>query len=204
MTRAVIAVRTFVATSVGVATASRVLTLFRSFSAAAMGMVSVPVKYVRLAVKSATAIGMATASRFADLFRSFSAAAVGNSAMTRAVIAVRTFVANLVGLARGDVQMPFTALNRITTGGPADWSPNNGAKTISGVVRDATGTAYAGATVELIRESDGFVAATTISGADGSYSFTRDTNDPYTYRVLAWEDTGTPTQGVSARGLVPV
>jgi hypothetical protein len=116
----------------------------------------------------------------------------------------KVFAATGVGQTKTRMDIPEEALDRITVGGPADYSGSSPIKSISGIVRDSTGTPYAGATVKLIRESDGYVAAVTTSGGDGSYSFTRDDLDPNTYLVLAWEDTGTPTQGVSARGLVPV
>lgn len=88
--------------------------------------------------------------------------------------------------------------------GLSDWPLNPPTKTISGVVRDSGGAPYAGATVRLIRESDGYVAGSTTSAADGTYTFARGGDDPSSYYVVAYEDTGTPTQGVSGRGLVPV
>lgn len=194
----------FAATGAGIVAAPLKWVRLAAKAAAGTGLATLQPNWVRLAPKAATAIGISTAGRRLEAFRAAAAGSVGFSTLTRAVIAVRTFAASAVGAARGDIEMPMAALNRITTGGPTDWSPNDGSKMISGVVRDAAGTAYDGATVQLVRESDGFVAATTTSAADGTYSFVRDTNDPYTYRVIAWEDTGTPTQGVSARGLVPV
>lgn len=125
-------------------------------------------------------------------------------AAARALIAARGFTVTTTPTTRLRLDVPEVALDRITTGGPIDWAPNNGAKTISGVVRDSAGTPYVGATVRLVRETDGYIAAATTSTTGGAYSFTRDAADPYTYVVLAFEDTGTPTQGVSARGLVPV
>jgi hypothetical protein len=192
------------ATAIGVATRQPNYVRLAAKTATAVGVATRQPNWIRLAAKSAAAVGVASYTRRIEAVRSFAATAIGIPSYTRAVIAVRTFAATALGVARGDIEIPMVALNRITSGGPTDWSPNNGAKTIAGVVRDSTGVAYAGATVQLVRESDGFVAATTTSAADGTYSFGRDINDPYTYRVLAFEDTGTPTQGVSARGLVPV
>lgn len=194
----------FTATATGISATPAKWVRLAAKSSTAVGVPTRQANWVRLAAKSATSTGVPTATRRIEAARVFAATSIGTSLMTRAVIAVRVFAATAIGVARGDIAMPLTALNRITSGGPVDWSPNDGAKTISGIVKDAAGVAYSGATVQLIRESDGFVAATATSAANGSYSFTRGTTDPYSYRVVAFEDTGTPTQGISARGLVPV
>jgi hypothetical protein len=222
MARRITAARSFAITAIGGAVYGRALIFARSFARTALGSPSMARRIIAArsfatsttgsanrilrvgAVRAATAIGTPTMARRITTTRISTVIGVGIAAFDRALIFGRTFVTTVAGVVRTRLDIPETALDRITTGGPTDWSPNNGAKIIAGVVRDSTGTPYAGASVQLIRETDGYVAAATISAADGSYSFTRDTNDPYTYRVLAWEDTGTPTQGMSARGLVPV
>lgn len=87
--------------------------------------------------------------------------------------------------------------------GSSDWPLTTPTKTISGVVRDSQGEPVAGALVKLVRGADDFVAGTAVSGVDGAYSFVRDAVDPNTYYVTAFEEEGTPTQGMSERGLVP-
>lgn len=78
-------------------------------------------------------------------------------------------------------------------------------KTIAGVVRNNDGSVFtAGATVLLVRDSDRKVVQVQVSAADGGYSFTRDTFDPYTYRVETLETSTTPAQqGSTPAGLVP-
>lgn len=74
---------------------------------------------------------------------------------------------------------------------------------VAGVVRDTNGNPVAGATVKLYRVSDDKMVQSTTSATDGSYSFVRDTYDPYTYYVLAYLTATPQTHGVTDRGLVP-
>lgn len=113
-----------------------------------------------------------------------------------------------VGAATGAMSSVLGAVGTVSIGGggaPEDYSPNDGLKAIADVVRHhETGALVAGATVKLVRDSDEFHAASTTSGADGAYSFARDTNDPHTYHVYVYyTDGATKIQGVSERGLVP-
>lgn len=122
------------------------------------------------------------------------------------VQAFRTF--NLVGdgTISGSADIPFP---NIPTGDcPSDWTPNDGLKAIAGTVLfhepPNQGNPVSGATVLLIRDSDGLLVATTLTDALGAYSFPRDTNDPYTYHVeVRWTDGGTPQQGLSEGGCAP-
>jgi hypothetical protein len=136
--------------------------------------------------------------------RVFSTSAIGVTGFVRAVILGRVITLNAVATVKTRLDIPEDALDRIIVGGPTDYAGSSPTKSISGVVRDSAGVPYVGATVKLIRESDGYVAAITTSTTGGAYSFTRDAADPNTYYVVAYEDTGTPTQGISARALVPV
>lgn len=48
-----------------------------------------------------------------------------------------------------------------------------------------TGATIAGLTVYLVRKVDGFQCASTVTDGSGAWSFVRDANDPYEYRVEA-------------------
>jgi hypothetical protein len=88
---------------------------------------------------------------------------------------------------------------------PADWPVNDGLKEIAADVffhePPNEGDPVAGATVNLIRDSDGLLIATTVTDGAGHYSFPRDSNDPYTYHV---EVRHLAQQGLSEAGCVPV
>jgi hypothetical protein len=106
------------ATAVGTAARQANYIRLASKSATAVGTAARQANYIRLASKSATAIGVPTFSRRAEIVRSFTATGLGVATpLVRAVIAVRTFAAQGAGVASGRVEMPFTALNRITGGG---------------------------------------------------------------------------------------
>lgn len=87
---------------------------------------------------------------------------------------------------------------------PPDWSPNDGLKSIAGDVffhePPNEGDPVPGATVTLIRDSDGTRITTTTTDASGHYDFPRDTDDPYTYHV---EVRYTNQQGLSEGGCPP-
>lgn len=123
------------------------------------------------------------------------------------VTASRTFNLTGDGVISGSADIPFPV---IPTGDcPSDWSPNDGLKAIAGTVLfhepPNQGNPVSGATVKLIRDSDGLLIASTTTDPLGAYSFPRDTNDPYTYHVeVNWTDGGTPQQGLSEGGCVPV
>lgn len=122
------------------------------------------------------------------------------------VTASRTFNLTGDGTISGSADIPFP---NIPTGDcPSDWSPNDGLKAIAGTVLfhepPNQGNPVSGATVKLIRDSDGLLIATTSTDGLGAYSFPRDTNDPNTYHVeVTWSDGGTPQQGLSEGGCAP-
>lgn len=85
-----------------------------------------------------------------------------------------------------------------------DWAIRQGTKTISGVIYGPGGSVVSGATVQLIREADNRVVATTTTNGAGQYSFVRDVDDPFTYQTKAFTAANAPQiHGVSDRGLAP-
>ena len=187
-------------TATGLAAMGRAAALNRSYATTATGVTALTRRTGK--TFTATAVGVAASTRRVTASRAFTAVAVGFTNLGRAVIAARTFTATAVGVASGRADIPLAVLGRISVGGPADYSPNDGAKSIAGLVRATAGGApVVGASVRLIRESDNFIAATTTSGAGGTYAFPRDGGDPNTYTVLVFS--GTATGGVSRRGVVP-
>lgn len=77
-------------------------------------------------------------------------------------------------------------------------------KQIAGIVKDQSGNPVEGAIVKLFRVADDAYIVQTVSDVNGEYSFVRDQNDPNAYFVVAYEEVGTPTQGVTIRNLLPV
>lgn len=136
----------------------------------------------------------------------------GTAAGSATVAGQASSVAGSTGTAAGTTTVTGLASIVLGTTGtvsvsaaPSDYAPNDEAKAIADIVRHhETGMGVSGATVTLVRDSDGFHAATTTSEGGGAYSFARDTNDPNTYHVYVYYlDGATKIQGVSERGLVP-
>ena len=144
---------------------------------------------------SATAgtTGSASGTCLVDGLASSVAGGVGSAGGTTAVSGLASIVLGTVG-----------SVN-IGSGGPADWPVISPMKTVAGaVLHHETGQPVVGATVRLIRDSDGLMCQSGTSGAGGSYSFDRDTDDPYAYHVSAdYTDGGTQVHGLTDRGLVP-
>jgi hypothetical protein len=222
-TRKITAARSFATTTTPTVAKAQALTAARSFATTttptvARGPFTIDLKDSRLAVTTTPTPAMAkvpgkravvTTTPTVALRRAltkipYAVTTTPTVTLGRALIAARTFAVTTTPTPRLRLDIPEVALDRIVVGGPADYSGSSPTKSISGIVRDSTGTPYVGATVKLIRESDGYVAATTTSTTGGAYTFTRDAADPNTYYVVAYEDTGTPTQGISARALTPV
>lgn len=85
-----------------------------------------------------------------------------------------------------------------------DYSGSDPTFSLTGTILTTAGAPIEGATVKLFRQSDDLMVASTTSAADGSYSFTRDSQDPYSYYVLSYEPIANPqTHGTSDRDLVP-
>lgn len=117
----------------------------------------------------------------------------------------KTLFASLAGTITS-VSAITRRIGRVLTGliGPTeDYAVQDPTRHVAGIVKDQAGTPVAGATVKLFRVADDAYIASTTSAADGSYSFTRDQNDPFTYFVVAYEEVGTPTQGLTVRNLNP-
>jgi hypothetical protein len=156
---------------------------------------------------SATGLGDATGAM------SSTGAMTGSASGSCTVTGLGSSVAGTVGTASGvgtatglaSIVLGTVGTVDIGGGGPADWPVTSPTKTISGtVLHHETGVAVSGATVRLIRDSDGLLCQSSTSDSDGSYSFDRDTDDPYTYHVSAdYDDSGTPVQGLTPRGLAP-
>lgn len=105
-----------VATMIGVASTAR-LVLLQAKVATMVGNAIAVQNYVRLAAKVATMVGVATSTKALEMFRSFSATMVGVASSSKSLILVRQFTATMIGVASTAIQMPQTALNRITGGG---------------------------------------------------------------------------------------
>lgn len=153
-----------------------------------------------------TGDGVLTSGRAAEVFKTFDLTGDGVVDAAPATGYARTFDLTGDGVITGSADIPFPNIPEGDC--PADWSPNDGAKSISGTVffhePPNQGDPVEGATVCLFRDSDGFKVGCTTTAADGSYSFPRDTNDPYTYHVeVNWTDGGTSQQGLSENGCVP-
>lgn len=109
------------------------------------------------------------------------------------------------GVISGSADIPFPDIPACAP----DWTPNDGLKAIAGTVLfhepPNQGDPVSSATVCLFRDSDGVRIECTTTAPDGSYSFPRDTNDPYTYHVeVNYENAGVKQQGLSEGGCVPL
>jgi hypothetical protein len=105
-------------------------------------------------------------------------------------------------IARAVKQRRF--LDEYPTGVNPDFAVTFPTKKIAGLVKTSTGDPIEGATVKLFRAQDDKMVQETTSAVDGSYEFLRDEFDPYIYFVVAYEEVGTPTQGLTIRNLSPV
>lgn len=119
------------------------------------------------------------------------------------IVAFLRSVNDLVGVADAPAKH-LTLSFSDTIGVASDWPASNPTRQIAGVaLNHETGEPVEGATLRLFRTSDDAIVQTTTSAADGSYSFARDADDPYTYYVTADLSAGTPVHGVTDRGLIP-
>lgn len=130
----------------------------------------------------------------------------GIPSLSKQSVLARVLTAVMNGIPSGAVKFPWSS---IPSGDcPADWTPNDGLKSIEGDVffhePPNEGDPVVGAEVTLIRDSDGLRISTTTTDAAGHYSFPRDTNDPYTYHVeVRYTDGSGDQQGLSEGGCVP-
>jgi len=120
--------------------------------------------------------------------------------MARALIAARAFAVTATGSSSMLVRMADAVLARLGGGGPSDFSGTSPTKAIAGIVTTSSAPT-SGATCRLIRDSDGFACATTMTDAAGAYSFTRDDLDPYTYHVEVY--VGATLHGLTDSGIAP-
>lgn len=85
-----------------------------------------------------------------------------------------------------------------------DWPQVVQTKSIAGTIYDASGNPVVGGTVDLVRQTDDVIVATSTTDGSGHYNFVRDADDLFTYYVLSWTSATTPqVHGMSDRGLVP-
>lgn len=152
-------------------------------------------------------VGVPSSTKAVTAEKTFDLVGEGTITEVHPVSAFRTF--DLVGvgeLVDSTITIPIDEIPDPVC--PSDWSPNDGLKAIAGVVvfhePPNQGDPVPGATVTLIRDSDGLLITTTLTAGDGSYSFPRDSNDPNTYHVeVNYENAGVKQQGLSEGGCAP-
>ncbi len=142
-----------------------------------------------------------------DFRRSVDAATNPVDSAARAItksITVSDSMTTIVDLAQKTITYGRTTREYFAPADPPVTVPD---RAIRGYVRNSDGTIfYGGATVQLIRDSDGYICGTVTSSIyDGSYVFPRDHTDTATYHVQGFATVaGTPEQDITERGLVPV
>lgn len=189
----------------GVLSMTRTVAAAKSFDLTGDGTISREALQVGLS-RNLVGDGVLDVSKAVAASKTFDLVGEGVITEVHPVQTFRTF--NLVGIGEidGTITIP---LDEIPTGDcPSDWSPNDGLKSIAGDVffhePPNQGDPVVGATVTLIRDSDGLRITTTVTDAAGHYDFPRDTNDPNTYHVeVTWTDAGGDQQGLSESGCVP-
>ncbi|MDQ3107310.1 MAG: hypothetical protein M3Q68_05830, partial [Actinomycetota bacterium] len=143
-------------------------------------------------------VGSAIMARKVTAARTFTTVAVGVAGFARALIFGRQFAVSTTPTPVLRLGIPEAALDRIIPAPAGDWPQNTPLKAISGVTRNSAGAVVVSATVYLIRQTDGVrVATLTSHGTTGAYSFSRGTDDPYDYRVLAVKAGSPETHGVT-------
>jgi len=214
MARKITAARSAPATATGTAANRKALTVAGPKSATATGTGSIirsvgvtksatatgtaaNRKALAIGPKSVTATGTGSLARTISAARAVAATATGTMGFARALILARTHAASVAGTSAARLDIPQSALNRLVTVAP-DWPLNAPTKAITGVTRDAAGAVLVSATVKLVRQVDGYTVQTLTSNATtGAYSFTRGTDDVYTYRVVATKAGSPEVHGVT-------
>lgn len=192
----------------GVVSMSRQVAAAKTFDVTGEGEVTRQVAVVLS--RSVTGEGEVTYTRQALITKTFDVVGEGLITELHPVTAYRTF--DLTGAGEILTTGPngstiCVPIDELPTGAcPEDWPDNDGLCHISGTLFDhETGAPIAGATVVLVRDSDGLRATTTVTDGAGAYTFPRGTTDPYTYRVeFVWNNAGTLYTGLSATGCAPV
>lgn len=141
----------------------------------------------------------ATAFKFWFIAWMKSASATPTAIFERALTLRRAFAASVTAAKKCSAFLE-TRLFPVG-GGPADFSPNNGLKSIAGTIKDCDGVPVVGALVRLVRESDDFQCATATTNSSGVYTFPRGSADPNTYRLFAYSSS--LVGGVSMTGVLP-
>lgn len=152
--------------------------------------------------RAGTGIGTGSSSRLLVLARTASATGIGTASSAKQAAYARSATATGIGTASGRVGLGIDDLT--PAGGTPDWPITTPTKSIAGTVRNhETGAVVAGATVTLIRDSDGLICDTTTTDVAGAYTFPRDTADPYSYHVEVFVAGSPQTHGISDNGLLP-
>jgi hypothetical protein len=195
-------------TATGTGTASGVLGATGAMTGDASGSGTAAGVLGATGAMTGTATGTGTASGVLGA----TGTTTGTAAGTATVTGLGSSVAGTVGTASGSgtasglASIVLGMVGTVSIGADTpDWPVTSPTKAIEGtVLHHETGAVVDGATVRLYRVSDNKMVQSTTSAADGTYSFDRDTDDPYTYVVSAdYDDAGTPVHGLSDRGLVP-
>ena len=175
----------------------------RSYSIIGAGLTSL-VKQTAKVAFSISGVGAASFARAAALARSFSISGTGVVSLSKRIAKAPFSIAG-VGVVSWLVLITQAVLDRITGSGVTpDWPLNSPTKAIAGVCRDEdTGTVISGATCKLVRDIDEVYIAQTTSAADGTYSFSRGGDDPYTYHVYVYKAGTNEIHGVTDRGQIP-
>lgn len=135
--------------------------------------------------------------------KGFTDSSAASDVATRLVAYLRTFTdaATPTDAPSKHISLRFSDV----VGAVSDWPVNVPTRVIAGVVRHhETGALVEAATIRLFRTTDDAICQTTLSAANGSYSFSRDRDDPYDYYVTAqYLDSGVQVHGITDRGLIP-
>lgn len=154
--------------------------------------------------KNVNGIGVVAANRQISASRAFGVTGIGTTSLARSIISARRFGISGVATTTLRLDIPQVALNRIIPAATADWPLNAPTKAIAGITRNSAGAVLGGATVYLVRQTDGVrITSATSNATTGAYSFTRGGDDPYNYRIVATLAGAPEVHGVTDL-LVPV
>jgi len=161
--------------------------------------------YARISAETLSAMAETAARAQTDFRRAVDSEAIPVDSPSRVVTTTRTS-SETTGIT--DVAQKTITYGRTTREyfAPADPPVTVPDRAIRGYVRNSDGTIfYGGATVYLVRDSDGYICGVQTSSVfDGSYVFLRDHTDTATYHVEGYATVGgIAEQDTTERGLVP-
>jgi len=214
--------RTLIAISTGVTVTTSSIKLTRVLTTTVAGTSTAGVGTIRLTrTLTSNTAGFAAVTGNLPVARYLIGSVAGSAVVTPDLSRIRVvqLAANAVGLS-GATSSAFPVTRRLATIvvglatsrasrifviPPADYPVINPTLAVAGHIYGINGSGVSGATVKLFRVADDFMCQQTTSAGDGSYSFVRDTNDPYLYYVVAYTTVGaTQIHGTSDRDLAPV